>query len=126
MLITNWFLDGEFTTYGTEVINFPYMDPEERIDPMSRYVGKTLWFKQSVQLFRYDFRIFPRMTKCIFHLYGPSGTVKTIDSLCVLSMNIVNEKIFIFLWFWFIFLAISSAIEIAIGLYNHFQRNQNK
>ena len=36
MFLTNAFLDGEFTQYGTEVFNFPYMDPEERIDPMSR------------------------------------------------------------------------------------------
>ena len=50
------------------------MEPEDRIDPMSR--------------------IFPKMTKCIFHKYGGSGTIQRFDALCVLSMNILNEKIY--------------------------------
>jgi len=33
---TDYFLDGTFMTYGTEVINFPDMDPENRVDPMTR------------------------------------------------------------------------------------------
>lgn len=32
--------------------------------------------------------------------------------LCVLPLNIVNEKIFVFLWFWFIALTILSAISL--------------
>jgi hypothetical protein len=44
------------------------------------------------------------MTKCTFYKFGGSGTIQRFDSLCVLSMNIVNEKIYIFLWFWFIIL----------------------
>ena len=45
-------------------------------------------------------RIFPKVTKCTFHKYGPSGTVMKHDGLCVLPLNIINEKIYIFLWFW--------------------------
>ena len=56
IFLTDHFLGGEFTTYGTEVINFSNMDAEDRVDPMSR--------------------IFPRMTKCIFHKYGGSGTIQ--------------------------------------------------
>ena len=33
-----------------------------------------------------------QMTKCTFHKFGGSGTIQRFDSLCVLSMNIVNEK----------------------------------
>lgn len=35
-----------------------------------------------------------------------------LTGLCVLPLNIVNEKIFVFLWFWFIALAILSAISL--------------
>ncbi|KAK3866951.1 hypothetical protein Pcinc_027539 [Petrolisthes cinctipes] len=45
---TDHFLGGTFLEYGTEVINFPDMDPETRVDPMTR--------------------IFPRVTKCTFRM----------------------------------------------------------
>ena len=48
------------------------------------------------------------MTKCNFHKYGPSGTVELIDGICVLSFNIINEKIYIFLWIWLVALAVVS------------------
>ena len=33
-----------------------------------------------------------------------------LDALCVLGLNIINEKIYITLWFWFIILAILTAL----------------
>ena len=50
--------------------------------------------------------IFPRITKCTFHKFGASGSIQTHDSLCILPLNIVNEKTYIFLWFWYIILAV--------------------
>ena len=51
-------------------------------------------------------------TKCTFHKFGPSGTVEKFDGLCVLPLNIINEKIYVFLWFWFIILSIVSVIQV--------------
>lgn len=48
--------------------------------------------------------VFPKVTKCTFHKYGPSGTLQSHDALCVLALNIINEKIFVFLWYWYIIL----------------------
>lgn len=56
--------------------------------------------------------IFPRMTKCTFHKYGSSGSLQKHDALCVLALNILNEKIYIFLWFWLIVLAVMSGIVL--------------
>ena len=33
------------------------------------------------------------MTKCTLELYGPSGTVQNYDGLCVLPINVLNEKV---------------------------------
>ena len=88
----NFFLDGEFTTYGSDVVKFTEMEPEEREDPMAR--------------------VFPKVTKCTFHKYGPSGTVQKFDGLCVLPLNIVNEKIYVFLWFWFICLTLVTGFSL--------------
>ena len=57
-------------------------------------------------------KVFPRMTKCTFYKYGGSGTLMTLDALCVLGMNILNEKIYVFLWFWFIIMSIITGIQI--------------
>nr|NVI75124.1 innexin 2 [Cucujiformia] len=70
----DYFLDGEFSTYGSDVLSFTELEPEQREDPMAR--------------------VFPKVTKCTFHKYGPSGTVQKFDGLCVLPVNIVNEKIY--------------------------------
>lgn len=78
MYIIDTFLNGTFMTYGTEVIEFMSMNQENRTDPM--------------------IEIFPRVTKCTFRKYGPSGTIQTHDVLCVLALNILNEKIYILLW----------------------------
>jgi len=86
MFLMDTILDGEFLTYGIEVISFMQSDQEDRVDPM--------------------IYIFPRMTKCTFYKFGVSGEVERHDALCILPLNIVNEKIYIFLWFWFIILAI--------------------
>lgn len=61
-------------------------------------------------------RIFPRVTKCRFSKFGPSANMEVIDALCLLPLNIVNEKIYIFLWFWFLFLAGLTAAVILFRL----------
>lgn len=45
--------------------------------------------------------VFPKVTKCNFYKYGPSGTIQKHDILCVMALNVMNEKIFTFLWFWY-------------------------
>ena len=58
-----------------------------------------------------------QVTKCTFHKFGPSGTVQKFDGLCVLPLNIINEKIYVFLWFWFVILAITTGIQV-LKLFN--------
>ena len=52
------------------------------------------------------------MTKCTFHFYGSSGDVQKFDTLCILPLNVLNEKIYILLWFWFMTLAFLSALVL--------------
>ena len=56
--------------------------------------------------------MFPKVTKCTFHKFGPSGTVERFDGLCVLPLNIINEKIYVFLWFWFIIVSVVSGFQV--------------
>ncbi|MPC13296.1 innexin inx1-like [Portunus trituberculatus] len=86
LFLIDAFLGGEFLTYGPRVVEYSEMDQTERVDPM---------------IF-----VFPRMTKCYFHKFGPSGTLERHDAFCLLPLNILNEKVFITVWFWYVILAI--------------------
>merc|ERR1712045_1029110 len=61
-------------------------------------------------------RVFPRVTKCTFHKYGPSGNIQRHDAQCVLPINIINEKIYVFLWFWFLILTVITIFDV----FHHF------
>jgi hypothetical protein len=39
-----------------------------------------------------------------------SGTVNKKDALCILGLNIINEKIYVTLWFWLVILACMTAM----------------
>ena len=96
IFLINKFLGGNFYSYGAEVINWQATDPEERADPISR--------------------IFPKMTKCDFYRFGPSGTIITYDALCLLGINILNEKIFLFLWFWLLLVGILGSLLLFLRI----------
>lgn len=90
---TNKFLGGAFTTYGPELIRYSEsLTQNNRTDPLVK--------------------VFPRITKCIFYTFGASGEVQKHDALCVLPINIINEKIYVFLWFWFVILTALSGLTI--------------
>jgi len=91
LMFLNYFFEGEFVLYGLDVFRFTTMDPKERRDPISR--------------------IFPKVTKCTFEKYGLSGSIQKIDGLCLLPLNVFNEKIYVFLWFWFLFIAVLSSFN---------------
>lgn len=93
IFLMDLFFEGEFLRFGLHVIMFlDTSDDEDRIDPLSY--------------------IFPRMTKCTFYKYGVSGEVERHDAVCILPLNVVNEKIYVFLWFWFILLTLLSALTL--------------
>merc|ERR1711990_64173 len=61
-------------------------------------------------------RVFPKVAKCTFQKFGPSGSLQKHDVLCVLPLNIINEKIYVFLYLWFVFLAAVSGIWLVYRL----------
>ncbi|XP_045508582.1 innexin inx7 [Colias croceus] len=88
--IVNKFLHGSFMGLGPHVLNLS--DWQNKTDPLER--------------------VFPKVTKCIFHKYGPSGSIQQHDALCVMALNIIHEKIYVILWFWFLILFILSLLAV--------------
>ena len=98
------------------MLKFASLDDEERMDPMVR--------------------VFPKVTKCSFQNFGVSGSIQEwvkinhqrsdifklvsklsrFDGLCVLPINMINDKIYILLWFWLFILAIISGLHFIYRL----------
>ncbi|RWS21292.1 innexin inx2-like protein [Leptotrombidium deliense] len=83
--IMNEFLGGAFMSYGWEVITYTDWSPLIRNDPFRR--------------------VFPTLTKCRFRFGASSGDYHIHDTLCLLPINILNQKIFVVIWllYWFLF-----------------------
>lgn len=90
------FLGGGFTTYGIDVFR-----------------GGGRWNAREPETADAVARIFPVTAKCAFRNHGPSGTVQEFDALCLLPLNVVNEKIFAFLSVWMIVVVAVSAVGLA-------------
>ncbi|XP_074025552.1 innexin inx7 isoform X2 [Leptinotarsa decemlineata] len=87
--ITDTFLSGNFTSLGSHLWSEGL---ESNVDILDE--------------------VFPKITKCTFHKYGPSGSIQYHDAMCVMALNIINDKIYTGLWFWFIFLLICSILGL--------------
>lgn len=77
--LTNRFLSGQFFSLGLDFIQDDFTGRMDVLDV-----------------------VFPKVTKCDFYKYGQSGSLQRHDALCVMALNIINEKIFVILWFWYI------------------------
>lgn len=86
---TNRFLGGQFYTLGIDFIRDDFKGIMDTLD-----------------------MVFPKVTKCHFFKYGASGSIQKLDALCVMALNVINEKIFIFLWFWYIILAFVTCMAL--------------
>ena len=94
IFLTDSFLGGDFRQFGLDALAWLAREEEERVDPLTK--------------------VFPKMSKCDFRMFGPSGTIQTVDALCVLGINALNEKIFVFIWFWLHLLALISALQVLL------------
>eukprot|EP00091_Calanus_sinicus_P010951 TRINITY_DN2502_c0_g1_i1.p1 TRINITY_DN2502_c0_g1~~TRINITY_DN2502_c0_g1_i1.p1 ORF type:complete len:407 (+),score=75.11 TRINITY_DN2502_c0_g1_i1:99-1319(+) len=87
----NKFIGGRFLDYGSQILNY-YNHIDIGIDPMVE--------------------VFPKVTKCQFNRHGPGGDINNHDALCLLPLNIVNEKIYLVMWLWLIVLAVASSVAV--------------
>uniref|UniRef100_T1ICS8 Innexin n=1 Tax=Rhodnius prolixus TaxID=13249 RepID=T1ICS8_RHOPR len=85
IILVNIFLQGKFLHLGIDWVN----NSENILD-----------------------MVFPKVTKCTFRKFGSSGSVQVHDTICVMALNIINEKIYCLLWFWFLILFIITSLGL--------------
>jgi len=88
---TDAFLNNKFRTYGLDVVEYYSYTRAQRNDP-------DLAIKSPMC------NVFPTITSCSIPNVGASGVVQVHNGMCVLTQNIINEKIYLVLWFWYAFL----------------------
>ncbi|TRY78244.1 hypothetical protein TCAL_06744 [Tigriopus californicus] len=87
--LTDKFLNHRFLAYGFKVYAFYRLPPEEQsIGPFINPMCYT----------------FPRISSCNYYRYGTGGKQESINAICILALNIINDKVFLVIWWWFVFL----------------------
>lgn len=97
--LTDYFLSGRFMKYGSQVVKFLSHDKMSRTEipnPMCT--------------------VFPTITSCTFHSVGTAAGEQKFNSLCVLSLNIINEKVYLLIWFWFFGLCLLNGVHLVFRL----------
>jgi hypothetical protein len=61
--------------------------------------------------------VFPLVTKCKMYYIGATGNPVMDSGMCILPINIVNQKIFLGCWFLFILLILLSGAKIIFSLF---------
>lgn len=88
-----------------------------------RNLGSTLAQLSTLHEDYYDFksnpllRVFPKLIQCNFDgKIGPSGSQESHNAICILPINVLNEKIFVFLWFWYVILFVWTLINSILNV----------
>ncbi|KAH8342636.1 hypothetical protein KR067_005989 [Drosophila pandora] len=92
IIVLEVFLNGFWTKYLYAMATIPFYD----------------WDRWN----RVSSSVFPKIAKCEVLKFGASGTANIMDNLCILPLNILNEKIFVFLWAWFLLMALMSGLNL--------------
>jgi len=99
-VFTNIFLSHNFKNYGLEVIGF---------------LSKTTEQQKNAD-FNPLCNAFPTVTNCVMNYKGTAGSPVDTSGVCILSQNIINQKIYFVLWFWFIIMTAIGVLQILFEL----------
>ena len=56
--------------------------------------------------------LFPKMAACHYSRYGMGGIEDDRHAICILGLNMVNDKIFALCWLWHCFIVIMGTVRI--------------
>ena len=53
-----------------------------------------------------------QVASCEYYMWGSGGKQQSFGALCILSLNMIIDKVYLILWFWFVILIIFGCIRI--------------
>jgi len=93
------FLNNKFRWFGWEVVEYYSWSFRDR-------QNRDLMLRNPLCA------VFPTEVSCNIPNVGAAGNEQAHNGLCVLTQNIINEKMYLVLWFWFMLLFIVSTIYV--------------
>jgi len=95
--LTHKFLLNQYLEYGVQVYKYYSVIPEERVrqsmtDPFCE--------------------LFPKMAACHYHRYGMGGREDDRHAICILGLNMVNDKVFVLIWLWHCFIVFMGVVRL--------------
>jgi len=96
---TDAFLGNQFYYYGIDIFNYYRLPPEVRdlnstFNPMCE--------------------IFPRVGNCMVNRYNRGGGQQTGNAICILALNMINDKVFAFCWYLHMVLILASIHRVLL------------
>lgn len=55
---------------------------------------------------------FPRVASCTFWKFGSGGEPVGHQALCIMSLNIIIDKVYLVLWFWYVIIGTLGCIRV--------------
>ena len=56
--------------------------------------------------------VFPKQAACFYSRFGLGGGLDSRHGMCVLGLNMINDKVFVILWLWHYFLIVMGCIRV--------------
>eukprot|EP00095_Tigriopus_kingsejongensis_P003530 maker-scaffold106_size358372-snap-gene-0.15 protein:Tk03530 transcript:maker-scaffold106_size358372-snap-gene-0.15-mRNA-1 annotation:"innexin inx2" len=100
---TDRFLHGKFRYYGIEAIHFSMLTRAEQRVSISPFCA-----------------IFPTEVSCTVPNIGAAGGEQNHNGMCILTQNIINEKIYLAIWFYLAFVLLVSFFYMTFRLFTLF------
>jgi len=91
--IVDIFLNNKFRWFGWEVVEYYSWSFRDR-------QNRDLMLRNPLCA------VFPTEVSCNIPNVGAAGNEQAHNGLCVLTQNIINEKMYLAMWFWFVFMII--------------------
>jgi len=100
VFFTDALLGGQFHDYGINLYKYYRVPIEER--DLNGTINNPMC------------EVFPKAGGCFFQRYNRAGGQQSLNAVCILGLNMINDKVFALLWYWHLFLLVAGSCKLVM------------